>query len=77
MSDTTPTVLLVDDDAAVGTVLLALLIQAGLAARHVGSGELALTARGERPISVGVTDLSMPGMVVMELHKEIVTMKNN
>ncbi len=71
MSDTTPTVLLVDDDAAVGTVLLALLIQAGLSARHVGSGELALTALEERPIDVVVTDVRMPGMGGMALLKEI------
>jgi CheY-like chemotaxis protein len=39
-------VLVVDDDVALGKVLVGLLSQAGLAAQHVRSGEEALTSFG-------------------------------
>jgi DNA-binding NtrC family response regulator len=67
MSEVTGSVLVVDDDAAVGTVLQALLVQAGLPAVHVASGALALAALEQRPFDVVVTDLRMPEMDGMQL----------
>ena len=54
-------VLVVDDDRAVGMVLVGLLRQAGHDAAHVSSAEEALLRAGSRPIDVIVTDLRMPG----------------
>jgi DNA-binding NtrC family response regulator len=64
---TTATVLVVDDDPAVGKVLGALLRQDGLEAEHVASGAEALQALEARPFEVVVTDVRMPGMDGMEL----------
>jgi two-component system response regulator AtoC len=64
-------VLVVDDDAAVGTVLAALLVQAGMRATHVASGEAALKALSRAPADVVVTDLRMPGMDGMQLLSRI------
>jgi len=61
------TILLVDDDPAVGKVLGALLRQDGLEAEHVDSGAAALEALGRRPFEAVVTDVRMPGMDGMEL----------
>ena len=61
------TILLVDDDPAVGKVLGALLRQDGLEAEHVASGEAALQALEARPFEAVVTDVRMPGMDGMEL----------
>src|SRR3970282_432571 len=61
------TVLVVDDDRAVGTVLGALLEQAGLEAQWVRSGAEALDLLAARPVDVVLTDLRMPGMDGMEL----------
>ena len=61
------TVLVVDDDVAVGTVLVALLHQAGMAASHVASGDAALRALAIEPADVVITDLRMPGMDGMQL----------
>jgi DNA-binding NtrC family response regulator len=63
----TGSVLVVDDDAAVGTVLGALLEQAGMSATHVGSGEAALRVLEQRSWDVVVTDLRMPGIDGMDL----------
>jgi two-component system cell cycle response regulator len=61
--------------------VLALLQQAGMAARHVTSGELALVELNGRPFDVVVTDLRMPekdGFEVLEavkrssLHTEVI-----
>ncbi len=60
-------VLIVDDDEAVGTVLGALLRQAGLSAHHARSGEEALAALERRAFDAAVTDLRMPGLDGMGL----------
>ena len=60
-------VLVVEDDLAVGKVLFALLKQAGYRVRHVTSGASALVAIGEASYDVVLSDLRMPGMDGMEL----------
>ena len=60
-------VLLVDDDASVGTVLVALLRQAEIECTFVGSGEEALATLEREPIDAMVTDVRMPGMDGLEL----------
>jgi FixJ family two-component response regulator len=72
MNTALPSVLLVDDDPAVGTVLSALLRQAGISSREVGSGEVALAALEKAPADLVVTDLRMPGIDGMKLLAEIV-----
>jgi DNA-binding NtrC family response regulator len=67
VTEPTGSVLVVDDDVAVGTVLVALLVQAGLKAVHVPSGAAALKSLDERASDVVVTDLRMPGMDGMQL----------
>ena len=74
MAEPTGSVLVVDDDAAVGTVLAALLAQAGMKAKHVVSGEAALRALEHEPADVVVTDLRMPGMDGMQLLSRIAAM---
>jgi two-component system response regulator AtoC len=66
------TVLVVDDDPAVGKVLGALLEQAGIAGSHVGDAVQALAYLRERPVDVVITDLRMPGISGLELLEEIV-----
>lgn len=61
------TILIVDDDAAVGTVLGALLRQAGLSFHHALSGEAALAALERRAFDAAITDLRMPGMDGLDL----------
>jgi two-component system response regulator AtoC len=67
VAEPTGSVLVVDDDGAVGVVLVALLGQAGMKATHVASGEAALRALASQPADVVVTDLRMPGMDGMQL----------
>jgi DNA-binding NtrC family response regulator len=67
VTEATGSVLVVDDDVAVGTVLVALLVQAGMKAAHVTSGAAALQTVEDRPPDVIVTDLRMPGMDGMQL----------
>jgi DNA-binding NtrC family response regulator len=67
VTEPTGSVLVVDDDVAVGTVLVALLVQAGMEAAHVTSGAAALRSVEDRPPDVIVTDLRMPGMDGMQL----------
>src|SRR5450432_2473456 len=55
-------ILVVDDDAAVGRVLVALLEQNRFEAQYVSSGEVALALLEKRPFDVVVTDLQMPAM---------------
>ncbi len=66
------TVLIVDDDAAVRTVLGALLSRGGLRVRQAPNGTEALAMLGNEPVDLVVTDLRMPGMSGMELLDEIV-----
>ncbi len=67
MSRSMNTVLVVDDDPAVGKVLGALLHQDGLRACHAASGVEALKELDRQPVDVVITDLRMPGMDGMEL----------
>ncbi|MFO0749409.1 MAG: sigma-54 dependent transcriptional regulator [Myxococcota bacterium] len=60
-------ILIVDDDAAVGTVLGALCRQKGFAARAVPSGAAALQALEAEPFDAAIVDLRMPGMSGLEL----------
>jgi DNA-binding NtrC family response regulator len=62
-----PTVLVVDDDDAVGVVLASILEQGGFRATWVGSGPEALAFVDEAPPSLVITDLRMPGMSGFEL----------
>ncbi|MHB1846684.1 MAG: sigma-54-dependent transcriptional regulator, partial [Deltaproteobacteria bacterium] len=61
------TILIVDDDPAVGKVLAALLVQAGLQVELASSGEAALALLDLRPASLVLTDLRMGGMSGLEL----------
>ena len=60
-------VLVVDDDAAVGVVLVGLLRQAGHEAEHVTSAGEAIARVASAPVDVVLTDLRMPGMDGMAL----------
>ena len=64
-------ILVVDDDAAVGTVLSALARQAGLSVSLVRSAEGAVTELEKRPVDVVLTDLRMPGRDGMWLLSEL------
>ncbi len=63
--------LVVDDDAAVGTVLAALAKQAGLDVTLVHSGSAALAELERRPFDVVLTDLRMPELDGMGLLREV------
>jgi DNA-binding NtrC family response regulator len=67
MTDSLQCVLLVDDDAAVRTVLAAQLAQAGIDSVEASSAEAALERLASGAIDVMVTDLRMPGMDGMAL----------
>ncbi len=55
-------VLVVDDDVALGTVLVGLLGQAGWTAEHARDGEEAMRRVSTSPFDLVLTDLRMPGM---------------
>jgi DNA-binding NtrC family response regulator len=65
------TVLVVDDDDALGMVLTGHLAQAGYEALHVQSGQAALDAVAQRAVDVVLTDLRMPGMDGLQLLREL------
>jgi DNA-binding NtrC family response regulator len=64
-------VLVVDDDVAVGKVLVAQLGQAGLAAVHVASAEAALVALDREAFDAVLSDVRMPGKSGLDLLAEV------
>ena len=64
-------ILIVDDDRAIGTVLAALLGQAGMASTYASSGQQALSLLETRPFDAVLTDLRMPGMDGMDLLRAV------
>ncbi len=64
-------ILVIDDDAAIGKVLVALLRQKGFEASWVGSAEEGLGELEERPWDVVLSDVRMPGMDGLALLDEV------
>ena len=73
-SEPTATVLVVDDDLALGKVLVGLLGQARLSARHVSSAEEALASFAAAHFDLVITDLKMPRMDGLALVRELKTL---
>lgn len=71
MAKTAPLILLVDDDAAITTVLGSLLKQEGLSVLTAASGAEALALLEKQPVDVVITDLRMPGMDGMALLRRV------
>jgi DNA-binding NtrC family response regulator len=71
MSNTNASVLIIDDDAAIGTVLEALLRQSGFAPHAVTSAAAGLDAIERRHFEAVLTDVRMPGMDGMQLLEQI------
>ena len=71
MSAASHSILVVDDDVAVGKVMCALLTQAGFGAALVDSGETALKEFERRAYDLVLTDVRMPGMGGVELLKVV------
>src|SRR5262245_49392367 len=61
MADSSPTLLLVDDDVAVTKALASLLQQAGMRALEARSGGEALRRPGKQAVAAVLADLRMPG----------------
>jgi DNA-binding NtrC family response regulator len=64
-------ILVVDDDAAVGKVLAALMNQAGYAATWADSAESGLNELARRPYDIVISDVRMPGMDGMSLLEKL------
>jgi two-component system, NtrC family, response regulator AtoC len=64
-------VLIVDDDGAIGTVLAALLGQAGMTSTQARNGQEAVKLLETRPCDAVLTDLRMPGMDGMDLLRTV------
>jgi DNA-binding NtrC family response regulator len=64
-------ILVVDDDAAVGKVLAALMTQAGYAATWADSAESGLNELARRPYDIVISDVRMPGMDGMSLLEKL------
>ncbi|MDB4995350.1 MAG: Response regulator of zinc sigma-54-dependent two-component system [Myxococcaceae bacterium] len=71
MASETGSILIVEDDAAVGKVLAMLLAQAGFETEHVASAEAGLALLETRPFDVVLSDIRMPGMDGMQLLAEL------
>jgi two-component system response regulator AtoC len=71
MASTPSSVLIVDDDPAVGRVLQALLKQAGIASEYVTSGSAALEVLARRPHDAVVVDLYMEEMDGLDLLQRV------
>jgi len=65
--DSTPTVLVVDDDSATTELARVVLERAGFLVRDASNGELALHLYREVPADVVLTDMAMPRMGGLEL----------
>ena len=65
------TILLVDDEQGIRTVMGLSLRDAGYNVITVASGEEALQLFAERPIPIVITDIRMPGMNGLDLLKHI------
>lgn len=65
------TILIVDDEEAVGNLLARLLGDLGHSPTVVNSGEAALKAIGRQAFDLILTDVKMPGMTGFELHQQI------
>jgi DNA-binding NtrC family response regulator len=70
MSDAA-SVLVVDDDEAVGKVLAALLVQGGYKATWVASAEAALATLEKKPYDLVLSDVRMPGFSGLDLLKMV------
>lgn len=66
-----PSILVVDDDPAVGRVLAALLAQDGHRATLASSAEMALTTLEKLSVDLVISDVRMPGMDGLQLLKTL------
>ena len=65
------TILIVDDDAGVRSIVKRTLVDAGYRIAEAGSGEEALTCIERQPIHLVVTDMAMPGMDGRQLSEHL------
>jgi two-component system response regulator AtoC len=71
MSKASPVILVVDDDAAIVTVLGALLKQEGFATLSAASGGAALAILEKHPVDLVISDVRMPGLDGMALLRRL------